>query len=44
MMPGDTPLPMKGPEVEKMMRQILVEFDQPVRDIGLHIDQQVRKK
>jgi tripartite-type tricarboxylate transporter receptor subunit TctC len=44
LLPSDTPLPMKGPEVMKMMKQILVEFEQPVRDVGMHIDQQVRKK
>jgi tripartite-type tricarboxylate transporter receptor subunit TctC len=42
MLPGDVAMPMKGPEVEKMMKDILVQFDQPVRDIGLHIDQQKR--
>ena len=44
MLPGDTPLPMTGPEVEKMMREILAQFDQPIRDIGLHLDDVVRKK
>jgi len=44
MLPGDTPLPMKGKDVEKMMREILVQFDQPIRDVGLHIDDVVRKK
>jgi len=37
-------MPMTGKEVEKMMKEILATFDQPIRDIGLHIDQQVRKK
>ena len=44
MFPGDTPMPMTGKEVEKMMKEILVQFDQPIRDIGLHIDDVVRKK
>jgi hypothetical protein len=44
MLPGDTPLPLTGKETEKMMREILVQFDQPVRDIGMHIDDVVRKK
>jgi tripartite-type tricarboxylate transporter receptor subunit TctC len=44
MLPGDTPLPMTGKETEKMMREILVQFDKPIRDVGLHIDDVVRKK
>jgi hypothetical protein len=35
---------MTGKETEKMMREILVQFDKPIRDVGLHIDDVVRKK
>jgi hypothetical protein len=39
MIPGDVVKPMTGPEADKMNEEIYKAMDQPIRDIGMHIDQ-----
>jgi tripartite-type tricarboxylate transporter receptor subunit TctC len=43
MIPGNVPKPMTGPEADKMNAEILKAMDKPIRDVGLHIDQQKKK-
>ena len=43
MIPGNVPRPMTGSESDKMIKDIYDAMDQPIRDIGMHVDQQKKK-